>query len=855
MAFFSKADKAPENEGAAAPINIEQSAPVNNTISNIEGKTIINYEALFQHYLKNQLIKKHQLQFAYFLHKFQYVREYEQNDDNFLAINIKVNFCNNAKLTPLYNDMRNRSRSYQQLTADMFSDAYTNLWTQKENLPDSLIDKCNYCKGKGEGDPCQSVCPYFLAHIISKFEDPESFYKRYLGDSLIDFRGPNVKNITASIDPKILKKIDSKTAHAAYTMLASKFFKVISKSSVGVIYEYLPVCNKNIKGNMINNIYSFWTNGGNGQKGIFNIETADDHLKKKNRSCKNCEFDQCIPAVAAYIVYLADQYNCDPIDLAYYIAKNSTYAGVTLNQNYQLDKYKTIANKAPMSNAEKDEFLKMIHFIVSRKKNYHIPFLPFNLAITAPDNSSANEISDAFVNAVWFFDYFGVGSNNTLHSNLYFSSCGIQELLEQYKTVPKGRTFILYDIELLCESKEFMVNYRQLLKIMEDRKNEIFTIISGERENINKFFAKFPEFTKIFNKRFNLTHIDNRTVFEKLNDKLLESFTVTELMENRLNSYVAATYPSSDLKNMQYVDDTYEKIVFNHYNQDINANDTLTETDIPYVEPPRSEKEIFEELNKLVGLDNVKKELADVNALVKFNLKMGENTSNAINMHMVFSGNPGTGKTTVARLTAEILHSIGFIQENKLVVCSAKDLIGEYMGQTTPKTAKKCEEAYNGVLFIDEAYQLNPYTSNNVDLYKEECIAELIQQMENNRDKLVVIFAGYSKEMLDFLEKANTGLKSRIGRNIEFVDYNSDELLNIFERIVENHGMTITDDARAKAKSIIERASRDTEKFGNARFARNLFERSLLQHAALTADIPEGDPALLQLDSNEIIAP
>jgi len=224
-------------------------------------------------------------------------------------------------------------------------------------------------------------------------------------------------------------------------------------------------------------------------------------------------------------------------------------------------------------------------------------------------------------------------------------------------------------------------------------------------------------------------------------------------------------------------------------------------------------------------------------------------------MHMVFSGNPGTGKTTVARLTAEILHSIGFIQENKLVVCSAKDLIGEYMGQTTPKTAKKCEEAYNGVLFIDEAYQLNPYTSNNVDLYKEECIAELIQQMENNRDKLVVIFAGYSKEMLDFLEKANTGLKSRIGRNIEFVDYNSDELLNIFERIVENHGMTITDDARAKAKSIIERASRDTEKFGNARFARNLFERSLLQHAALTADIPEGDPALLQLDSNEIIAP
>ncbi len=853
MAFFSKTDKAPENEGTL--INVGQNAPVINTASDTNSKATMNYSAVFNHLLDNKLIKRHQLQFAYYLHKFEYVKEYEQNDEAYEVISMRVNFCNNAKIIPIHNHVRNSSRSYQQIRADLFTDIHTTLWARLDNLPNDLIDKCNYCKGKGENEPCQSVCPYWLAYIISKFDNPESIYKRYLGDSMIDFRGRYVKNIDDYIDPQILKKIDSQTAYAAYNMLASKFFKVITKSSVGLTYEYLPVCDKNMKGNIINTVYNFWMNCGNGQKGAFSISLLDKYLKKKKSNCKNCQFNQCVVTVAAYIVYLADQYNWDPIDLAYFIAKNSTFAGVNLSENFQLEKYKTAINKAPMSNSEKDEFLKMIHFIVSRNKNYRIPFLPFNLAISAPDNTMADELSESFFNAVWYFNYFSVGNDNTQRTDIYFSSFGIQELLEQYKTVPKGRTFVLYDIELLCENKDFIANYRQLIKIMEDRKYEISTIISGERENINKFFAKFPEFTKIFNKRFNLTHIDNRTVFEKLNDKLSESFTVTELMENRLNSYVAATYPSSDLKNMQYVDDTYEKIVFNHYNQDINANDTLAETDIPYIDPPRSEKEIFEELNKLVGLEGVKKELADVNALVKFNLKMGENTSNAINMHMVFSGNPGTGKTTVARLTAEILHSIGFIQENKLVVCSAKDLIGEYMGQTTPKTAKKCEEAYNGVLFIDEAYQLNPYTSNNVDFYKEECIAELIQQMENNRDKLVVIFAGYSNEMQDFLEKANTGLKSRIGRNIEFVDYNSDELLNIFERIVENHGMTITDDARARAKSIIERASQNTEKFGNARFARNLFERSLLQHAALTADIPEGDPALLLLDANEIIAP
>jgi AAA+ superfamily predicted ATPase len=222
---------------------------------------------------------------------------------------------------------------------------------------------------------------------------------------------------------------------------------------------------------------------------------------------------------------------------------------------------------------------------------------------------------------------------------------------------------------------------------------------------------------------------------------------------------------------------------------------------------------------------------------------------------MVFTGNPGTGKTTVARLTAEILHSIGFIQENKLVVCSAKDLIGEYVGQTAPQTAKKCEEAYNGVLFIDEAYQLNPYTSNHADVFKEECIAELIQQMENNRDRLVVIFAGYTQEMEEFLNRANTGLRSRIGKIIDFPDYTVDELLDIFVKIVTKNGMELGEGAAAKAATIFERAIVDTSRFGNARYARNLYERSLMQHAAVTANLEGDDPALRILQSDEIVPP
>ena len=222
---------------------------------------------------------------------------------------------------------------------------------------------------------------------------------------------------------------------------------------------------------------------------------------------------------------------------------------------------------------------------------------------------------------------------------------------------------------------------------------------------------------------------------------------------------------------------------------------------------------------------------------------------------MVFSGNAGTGKTTVARLTAEILYSIGFIQENKLIVCSAKDLVAEYVGQTAPLTAQKCASAYNGVLFIDEAYQLNPYTGSSADTFREECIAELIQQMENNRDKLVVIFAGYTKEMEEFLNKANTGLRSRIARIIEFPDYTTPELLQILEGIAGNSSITLDEGAREKARQIFDKARQDSARFGNARFARNLFERSLIQHAAITRDLPKEAPELYVLHGDELTMP
>jgi AAA+ superfamily predicted ATPase len=196
---------------------------------------------------------------------------------------------------------------------------------------------------------------------------------------------------------------------------------------------------------------------------------------------------------------------------------------------------------------------------------------------------------------------------------------------------------------------------------------------------------------------------------------------------------------------------------------------------------------------------------------------------------MVFLGNPGTGKTTVARIVAEILYNLKYIKQNKLIEVSSKDLVGEYVGQTAPKTMAVVEKAMGGLLFIDEAYTLASTGGASGNSYNEEAVATLIQAMENKRDNLVVIFAGYTKEMQDFLD-SNSGIVSRIGYTFEFDDYTEDELVKIFEGMMKKAGFTVEEEAYNKLRTIIKE-NKDMENFGNARFIRNIYEKSIVKHA------------------------
>ena len=172
-----------------------------------------------------------------------------------------------------------------------------------------------------------------------------------------------------------------------------------------------------------------------------------------------------------------------------------------------------------------------------------------------------------------------------------------------------------------------------------------------------------------------------------------------------------------------------------------------------------------------------------------------------------------------------------YIKQNKLIEVSSKDLVAEYVGQTAPKTMAVIERALGGVLFVDEAYSLASEEGSG-NSFNKEAIATLIQAMENYRDNLVVIFAGYTKEMQAFLN-ANSGIVSRIGYTLDFKDYTSEELLKIFEGMVKKAGFSITKEACDEVVKVIDKY-RNTKNFGNARFARNLYEKTIIKHASNT---------------------
>ena len=233
----------------------------------------------------------------------------------------------------------------------------------------------------------------------------------------------------------------------------------------------------------------------------------------------------------------------------------------------------------------------------------------------------------------------------------------------------------------------------------------------------------------------------------------------------------------------------------------------------------------------LVGLAPVKQRIKEIAALLlvqrlRKNLGLGMNAS-AVGLHMSFTGSPGTGKTEVATRMADILFKLGYIRKGHLITVTRDDLVGQYIGHTAPKTKEVLKRAMGGVLFIDEAYYL--YKPDNERDYGSEAIEILLQVMENQREDLVVIFAGY-KDRMDSFYESNPGLSSRVANHIDFPDYTPDELIKIGRLILEEQQYRMTSDAEAALLEYIQKRCK-LPLFANARTISNAIGAARMRHA------------------------
>lgn len=306
---------------------------------------------------------------------------------------------------------------------------------------------------------------------------------------------------------------------------------------------------------------------------------------------------------------------------------------------------------------------------------------------------------------------------------------------------------------------------------------------------------------------------------------------------NKTLEFITSEDSSKDLKKFATV---FNESIFKYYGYELirNFQDfSINEED----NDARSLEDLLEDLNKLIGLEGVKERVNDLIAFQTIQMlreKQGLRSQKGT-LHLAFTGNPGTGKTTVARIVGRIYKKIGLLSKGHFVEVSRTDLIAGYQGQTALKVKKVIEKSKGGVLFIDEAYSITE--NNHSDSYGRECLTELTKALEDYRDDLVVIVAGYTKPMEHFFD-SNPGLKSRFNTFIEFPDYSAKELLEIFIKFCSENSYVLNEDCSDYLYKFMKKQT-ESENFANGRFVRNLYDEIIMNHARRVIKISEPNRA------------
>lgn len=425
-------------------------------------------------------------------------------------------------------------------------------------------------------------------------------------------------------------------------------------------------------------------------------------------------------------------------------------------------------------------------------------------------------------------------------------------------------------------NKRYSFKNNQLIEVTSTLSGDIIDRLDGNDKVLVFVSEKNPtKLMDIFGKSF-IDKIDDKVKTEKLDEEslikiieqLIESLVtrckaqleIDLTVDSSINDYLRSIYEPND--GIDSLSPTVKKIynemvdlalkhddlnsVAIKFDETIKASFNETVVDLDIIDDSRAERdEIQKELDEVVGLVDVKNYLLSLENLLKINQirKQKGLKTNEISKHMIFTGNPGTGKTTIARLVSRMMKACGILKQGQLVEVTRADLVGKYVGHTAPLTMSVIQSAIGGVLFIDEAYSL--YRGKD-DSFGLEAIDTLVKAMEDHRDDLIVILAGYTKEMKEFLE-ANSGLKSRFANIIEFSDYTGEELMLIAKSIAKGKDYVIADEALRPLQDYftIIQAKNDPNS-GNGRLARNLVEDAILNQSKRLLDNPDAQMNVLE---------
>ena len=376
----------------------------------------------------------------------------------------------------------------------------------------------------------------------------------------------------------------------------------------------------------------------------------------------------------------------------------------------------------------------------------------------------------------------------------------------------------------------------KLMKRMEDDRGQFIVIAAGYRTEMENLFRVNPGFRSRFNYFLDIKDYSPEQLFEIMqvfakSKKYIFSKDAEELTRKMITEMYNSR--DKDFANGRTMRTLFDQICKQQAQRlqgvDISSMSneelmTINKEDIPY-EAPQSVNvgDCLQKLDGLVGLKAVKKEISNLTAFLNLQIRRGE-TQTFQGKHYVFTGNPGTGKTTVARIMADIFKTLGVVSRGQLVEADRAKLVAGYAGQTAIKTNQLVDQALGGVLFIDEAYTLK---SSDGDTFGAEAIDTLLKRLEDDRGKFICIVAGYTDQMHDFID-TNPGLKSRFTQTIHFDDYTPDELTEIFLHLAQDKNFTIDDDTRAAIHRQFEQLYlRRDKNFGNAREARRIFNEAV----------------------------